>query len=168
MESDGARSAKDSDVIGGRPGGFRLSRVLAFHADAHGVPMSTIAIQLAPDGIHVSRMPDPIALDADNPVAAEFLPWPVVRHPHRDRLPIPMEERVLAYAVVREIVADADEVLLAVEEGIDRIRVGVVEVALDHADVHVSEVQPHPDGAAGLMTDEIEAVLARSPRPPGV
>lgn len=130
--------------------------------------MTTLALQIAPDGIHVSRMPDPLHLDADNPVAAEFLPWPVVRHPRRGRLPLYIEERVLAYAVVREIVADADEVLLAVEEGIDRIRVGVVEVALDHADVHVSEVQPHPDGAEGIMRGEIEEVMANSPRPPGV
>lgn len=171
MESGGARSAKDGgrrSITGGRPGGFRPARVLVFLADAHGVHMSTIAIQLSADGIHHARMPDPLHLDADNPVTAEFIPWPVIRHPHRDRLPIPMEERVLAYAVVRDLLADADDVVLAVESGVDRVRVGIAEVAFDHADVHVEEVQPHPDGAAGLMTDEIEAVLARSPRPPGV
>lgn len=130
--------------------------------------MTTIALQIAIAGIHYARMPDPLHLDADNPVAAEFLPWPVVRHPRRGRLPLDMEERVLAYAVVREIVADADEVLLAVEEGIDLIRRGVVEVAMDHADVHVREVQPHPDGAAGIMRNEIDEVLSNSPRPPRV
>lgn len=130
--------------------------------------MTTLAIQLSAAGIHHARMPDPLHLDADNPVSAEFIPWPVVRHPRRGRLPFDMEARVLAYAVVRDLLADADDVVLAVEEGVDRIRVGVVEVALDHADVHVREVEPHPDGAAGIMADEITEVLANSPRPPGV
>lgn len=151
----------------GRPGGFRLSRVLAFLADVHGVLMTTIAIQLSADGIHHARMPDPLHLDADNPVTAELLPWPVVRHPRRDRLPFDMEERVLVYGLVREIVADAEEVLLAVEEGVDRVRRGVVEVALDHADVHVREVQPHEDRAEGLTRAHVDEVVEGMPRPPG-
>lgn len=131
--------------------------------------MTTVAIQLSASGLSWAVLPDPLDFDGDNAAEARFTAWPRVRHPRRGLLPLDMEGRLLAYAIVGTILADAEasEVLLAVEPGVDGPRAGIVEAALDHADVHVDAVEPHPDGAAGLVREHAAALLDVSPRPPG-
>lgn len=135
--------------------------------------MTTIAIQITQAGIGWAVMATPGEYFDEpdkNEVRAAFWPWRGNLSAKRGRLPLPMEERVLVYQQVLDLLAaaDAEEVLLAVEEGVDRIRLGCTWVALDHSDAFVREVEVHPDGADGIMRGEIEEVLANSPRPPGV
>lgn len=111
-------------------------------------------------------MPEPLEIDNDNPVTVGRMPWPVSQRPRPDRLPLDIEERVLAYQALLTLLADLDteDVLLAVEEGVDRIRIGVVEIVLDHADVRVVTVDAHPDGAAGIVREAVDGMVA-GPRP---
>lgn len=134
--------------------------------------MSIIALQITPEGIGWAVMATPgeyFDEPEQNEIRAAFWPWRETLRQHRDRLPLDMENRVLVYQQVLDLLAaaDAEEVLLSVEEGVDRIRLGCAWVALDHSDAYVREVEVHPDGAAGLMRDEIAEVLANSPLPRG-
>ena len=134
--------------------------------------MSTIAIQITQAGIGWAVMTTPghyFDEPEQNKVLSAFWPWRENLSARRGRLPIPMEERVFVYQQVLDLLAaaDAEEVLLAVEEDVDRIRLGCLQVALDHSDAYVREVEVHPEGAAAIMRDEIAEVLANSPRPPG-
>jgi len=134
--------------------------------------MNTIALQIGKKGIGWAVMATPgeyFDEPEKNDVRSGFWPWRETLRQHRDRLPLDMENRVLTYQQMLDLLntADAEEVLMAVEEGVDRIRLGCVWVALDHSDAFVREVEVHPDGAAGIMRDEIAEVLANSPRPPG-
>jgi len=124
--------------------------------------MSTVALQITPSGILWAVIPEPLSLDGDNPVAAGTMPWPVSRRPRPDRLPLDIEERVLAYQALLTLLADlgAEDVLLAVEDGVDRIRVGVVEVVLDHADVRVVTVAAHDEGAIGIVGEAVDGMVS--------
>lgn len=135
--------------------------------------MSTTAIQITREGIGWAVMATPghyFDEPEKNEIRSGFWPWRETLSQQRDRLPLDMENRVLTYQQMLDLLSavDAEEVLLAVEEGVDRIRLGCVWVALDHSDAFVREVEVHPEGADGLMKNEIEEVLANSPLPPGI
>lgn len=135
--------------------------------------MSTVALQIGKEGIGWAVMSNPDYFFDEpekNEVRSGFSRWRECLASRRDRLPLPMEERVLTYQQMLDLVAevDAEEVLLAVEKGVDRIRLGCIWVALDHSDAYVREVAVHPDGAAAIMRNEIEEFLANAPPPPGI
>ncbi len=123
--------------------------------------MSTVTIQLRPDGYGWAIIPDKL----DDPPDHGERAWP--REPHAVTcwgrpLPQGMADRVRLYDVLRTLLdeADADEVLLAIEPGVEDRRVGIVEVALDHADVGVELVAPHADGAIGIARDYVRDFIA--------
>lgn len=135
--------------------------------------MSIIALQITQEGMGWAVMATPghyFDEPEKNEIRSGFSRWRESLSTRRDRLPLDMESRVLTYQQVLDLLAaaDAEEVVLAVEDGVDRIRLGCVWVALDHSDAYVREVEVHPEGVAGLMRDEIEEVLANSPLPPGI
>lgn len=134
--------------------------------------MSTIALQIGKEGIGWAVMATPDHFfdePAENEVCSGFSRWRESLSSRRDRLPLSMEERVLVYQQVLDLLADAgaEEVLLAVDNRVDRIRLGCIWVGLAHSDAYVREVAVHPEGAAGIMRTEIEEFLANAP-PPGI
>ncbi|ESR23971.1 hypothetical protein [Lutibaculum baratangense] len=123
--------------------------------------MSTVVIQLRPDGYGWAVVPE----NLDDPPEQGERAWPREPHPVScwgRLLPQGMADRVRLYEVFRTLLdeADAGEVLLAIEPGVEERRVGIVEVALDHADVGVELVAPHPDGAIGLARDYVRNFIA--------
>lgn len=128
--------------------------------------MNTAAIQISGDGISWSYEPEPLNLDADNPVEGHFRAWPRLQPFATATMPLDMQERLLTYQIVYGLVEDADAVLLAVTDDADRRRVGIAEVALEAIDCAVLPVEPHADGAAGLMRAHVEWVVQNSERPP--
>lgn len=135
--------------------------------------MSIIALQITQEGIGWAVMATPghfFDEPEKNEVRSGFSRWRESLSMRRDRLPLDMENRVLTYQQVLDLLSavDAEEVLLAVEDGVDGIRLGCVWVALEHSDAYVREVEVHPEGAVGMMRDEIVEVLANSPLPPGI
>lgn len=124
--------------------------------------MSTIALQIGKEGIGWAVMATPDHFfdePAENEVCSGFSRWRESLSSRRDRLPLSMEERVLVYQQVLD--------LLAVDNRVDRIRLGCIWVGLAHSDAYVREVAVHPEGAAGIMRTEIEEFLANAP-PPGI
>ena len=71
-------------------------------------------------------------------------------------------------AFVRQIVGDADDILVAVEPDADQRLVGAVDVALEAPGCYVIEVEPHSQGALGIMRAHIKEMLRDSPPPPGM
>lgn len=135
--------------------------------------MSIIALQITQEGMGWAVMATPghyFDEPEKNEIRSGFSRWRESLSTRRDRLPLDMENRVLVYQQALDLLAavDAEEVLLAVESDVDHIRLGCVWVALDHSDAYVREVEVHPEGAVGMMRDEIVEVLANSPPPPGI
>lgn len=128
--------------------------------------MSDLAIQISASGLSWAFMPNPLSLDEDNPVEGHFVRWPELLA--GGPMPIDMAERVMTYQMVYKLAEDADFVLLAVEEGADLRRAGIAEVALEAIWCGVQTVEPHSDGAAGIMRTHVDWVVQTSPRPPGV
>ena len=85
--------------------------------------------------------------DGDNPVEGRAARWPRGVPGYRGDLPEDMQARIMAYALVLEIVADADDILIAVEPDADQRLLGAIDVALEVPGCYVIEVAPHPDGA---------------------
>lgn len=128
--------------------------------------MSEVAIQIGRDGLSWAYMPDPLNLDADNPVEGHSMRWPELLA--GGPMPLDMAERQLTYQMVYALCEDADFVLLSVTEDADLRRAGIAEVALEAIWCGVTMVEPHPDGAAGIMRSHVEWVVETSPRPPGL
>ncbi|TIS50628.1 hypothetical protein [Mesorhizobium sp.] len=128
--------------------------------------MSEPAIQISVGGLSWAYGPDPLHLDADNPVEGHFARWPDLLS--GGPMPLDMAERQLTYQMVYALCEDADFVLLAVEPDADLRRAGVAECALEAIWCGVTMTEPHPDGAAGIMRDHVEWTVANSPRPPGL
>lgn len=128
--------------------------------------MSGLAIQISSAGLSWAFMPDPLSLDEDNPIDGHAMGWPELLS--GGPMPIDMAERQLTYQIVYELAEDADFVLLAFEPDADLRRVGIAEVALEAIWCGVQMVEPHPEGAAGVMRDHVQWVVETSPRPPGM
>ncbi|MDX8464594.1 hypothetical protein RFM26_02695 [Mesorhizobium sp. VK23B] len=128
--------------------------------------MREVAIQISAAGLSWAYIPDPISLDADNPVEGHFKLWPELLS--GGPMPIDMAERQLTYQMVYRLAENADFVLLAFEPDADLRRVGIAEVALEAIWCGVQMVEPHPDRAAGIMRDHVQRVVETSPRPPGM
>lgn len=106
-------------------------------------------------------MPEKLNVDR---VTGKSVYWPKnVNNP--DRVPAEMRERLLGCRLLREILyrADADHVLLAIEEGTDMRRVGALEIVLEDLDVALVVVAPHPDGAIGLMRIAVQSRISDLP-----
>ncbi|ESR22547.1 hypothetical protein [Lutibaculum baratangense] len=123
--------------------------------------MSTVIIQLRPDGYVWAVVPK----NLDDPPENVERVWPREPHPVTcwgRRLPQGLADRVRLYDALRTLLdeADADEVLLAIEPSVEERRIGIVEVALDHADVGVELVTPHRDGALGIARDYVSDFIS--------
>jgi len=130
--------------------------------------MPTMALQIGREGLTWCTMPEHLDHDGDNPVVGRAARWPRGVPGYRGDLPEDMEARIMAYALVLEIVADADDILIAVEPDADQRLLGAIDVALEVPGCYVVEVAPHLDGAAGIMRQHVEEVLRDSPMPPGM
>lgn len=128
--------------------------------------MTTVALQIGKEGLSWAYMPECLTTDEDHPVEGRSVRWPRGVEGFRAELPEDMQDRFMAYQLVLQLVADADDILVAVEEDADLRLVGAVDVALEAPGCYVSEVQPHKDGAVGLMRAHVEEVLRNSPVPP--
>lgn len=130
--------------------------------------MTTIAIQLSASGLSWAAVPDPLDLEGANVIRNHVVKWPRLRDYPGGMLPHDMAERLETFGVVASLVEEADRVLLAVEPDADGRRVGVAEVVLEAVGCHVEEVRPHDNGAAGIIWEVVEDLIAEMPRPPGM
>ena len=130
--------------------------------------MTTIALQLGREGLSWCGMPLHLTMDGDNPLEAHGCRWPQPTPFPGGTLPPDLEARIAAYMLVLQIVGDADDILVAVEPDADQRLVGAVDVALEAPGCYVIEVEPHSQGALGIMRAHIKEMLRDSPPPPGM
>ena len=130
--------------------------------------MTTIAIQFAASGLTWATVPDPLDLDGANTIRNHTVPWPKLRRYPGGVIPHAMAERLETFGIIANLVEDSDRVILAVEAGADGRRVGIAEAVLEAVGCHVQEVRPHRQGAAGIIKDVVDELVATSPRPPGM
>lgn len=130
--------------------------------------MTTIAIQFAASGLSWATVPDPLDLDGGNTIRNHVIPWPVLRDYPGGIIPHDMAERLKTFGIVASLVEDSDRVLIAVEPDTDGRRVGIAETVLEAIGCHVEEVRPQDNGAAGIIWELVEDLIAETPRPPGM
>lgn len=130
--------------------------------------MTAIAIQIASSGLSWATVPDPLDLDEANTIRNHIVRWPRLRDYPGGLIPFEMAERLETFGIIANLVEEADRVMLAVESGADGRRVGIAEVVLETVGCHVEEVRPHRNGAAGIVKDVVDELVATTPRPPGM
>ena len=128
--------------------------------------MTTIAIQIAASGLTWATVPDPLDLDGAITIRNHIIEWPRLRDYPGGMLPRDMAERLETFGIAAGLVEETDRVLIAVESDADGRRVGIAETVFEVGGCHVQEVRPHPNGAAGIIKDVIDELVATSPRPP--
>lgn len=123
--------------------------------------MSVIALQIGPDGYSWCRMPETVHMEGETPLEVHGHSWPTEPWLWAGGvMPPDLDRRLLSHHIILALTDDADEVVYAVEPDMDMRLAGAIDIAVANSGWSpVTVVEPHPDGAAGIMREVIREMI---------